>query len=65
MVIMAYVPQSIGEVLAYLSHMMLASPTFKDKTGYLPKENIDTTFFPEPGTAGRPQEARRRTLRDA
>lgn len=24
---------------------MLSSPTFKDKTGYLPRENIDTTFF--------------------
>jgi tRNA 2-selenouridine synthase SelU len=40
-----YVPQDVGELLAYLSHMMLASPTFKDETGYLPWENIDTTFF--------------------
>lgn len=39
-----YVPQSVGKLLDYLSHMMLASPTFKDKTGYLPRENIDTTF---------------------
>lgn len=40
-----YVPQNAGELLGYLAHMMLASPTFKDKTGYLPRENIDTTFF--------------------
>jgi hypothetical protein len=40
-----YVPQSVGELLECLAHMMLASPTFKDKTGYLPRENIDTTFF--------------------
>lgn len=29
----------------YLGHMILASPTFKDETGYLPRENIETTFF--------------------
>jgi hypothetical protein len=40
-----YVSQSVGELLNYLGHMMLASPTFKDKTGFLPRENIDTTFF--------------------
>jgi hypothetical protein len=40
-----YIPQDVGELLAYLSHMMLASPTFKDESGYLPWENIDTTFF--------------------
>lgn len=40
-----YVPQNVGELLDYLAHMRLASPTFKDKTGYLPEENIDTTFF--------------------
>ena len=40
-----YVPQSIGELLDCLAHIMLNSPTFKDETGYLPRENIDTTFF--------------------
>jgi hypothetical protein len=25
--------------------MMLKSPTFKDKTGYLPRQNIDTAFL--------------------
>jgi hypothetical protein len=39
-----YVPQDIGKLLDYLGHMLLAAPTFKDKTGYLPRENIDTTF---------------------
>jgi hypothetical protein len=41
----SYVPQDLSELMAYLSHMMLASPTFRDNTGYLPRENIDTTFF--------------------
>lgn len=40
-----YVPQSIGELLDYLAYMMLASPSFKDKTGYFPWKNIDTAFF--------------------
>ena len=40
-----YVPKGVGELLAYLAHMLLASPTFKDKTGYLPRENIHTTFY--------------------
>ena len=28
-----------------LGSMMLGAPTFKDKTGYFPGKNIDTTFF--------------------
>jgi tRNA 2-selenouridine synthase SelU len=40
-----YVPQGVGELVEYLSHMMLASPTFKDESGYLRWENIDTIFF--------------------
>ena len=39
-----YVPKSVGELLDYLAHMMLAAPTFKDKTGYLPEENVETSF---------------------
>ena len=39
-----YVPQSVGELLDLLSSMMLAAPTFKDKTGYFPRRNIDTVF---------------------
>ena len=39
---MAYVPQDVGELLAYLAHMMLAAPKFK--TRLLPRENMDTTF---------------------
>jgi hypothetical protein len=39
-----YVPKSLSELLDFIAHMMLASPTFKDKTGYLPRQNIDTTF---------------------
>ena len=40
-----YIPQDIGELLDELAHIMVASPTFKDKTGYFPWENIDTDFF--------------------
>ncbi|HTW34509.1 MAG TPA: hypothetical protein VMD53_07820 [Rhizomicrobium sp.] len=40
-----YVPQDVGELLDLLAHMTLAAPTFKDKTGYLRRMNIDTTFF--------------------
>lgn len=40
-----YVPQDVGELLDYLGYMMLASPTFKDKTGYFPRQNIDTAFL--------------------
>ena len=40
-----YVPQNVGELLDHLALMMSASPTFKDETGYLPRENIDTAFF--------------------
>ena len=28
-----------------LGHMMLASPTFEDASGYFPDESIDTNFF--------------------
>lgn len=40
-----YVPQSASELLDFLAHMLFASPTFKDKTGYLREMNIDTTFL--------------------
>lgn len=40
-----YVPQDVGELLDYLGYFMLASPTFEDKTGYLPGQNIDTAFL--------------------
>ena len=40
-----YIPKDVGELSDELAHMMLASPTFKDRTGYFPKDNIDTAFF--------------------
>ena len=40
-----YVPRDIGELLDQVGSMMLSAPTFKDRTGYLPRENIDTAFF--------------------
>ena len=39
-----YVPESISELLDVLAHVRLDSPTFEDETGYLPGQNIDTTF---------------------
>jgi hypothetical protein len=40
-----YVPQNVSELLDYLVNMMHKSPTFKDRTGYLPGQNIDTAFI--------------------
>ncbi len=40
-----YIPQTVGELMDQLAHMMLSAPTFKDKTGYFPQRNVDTTFF--------------------
>lgn len=40
-----HIPHSVGELLDQLGYMMLAAPTFKDKTGYFPQENVDTSFF--------------------
>ena len=40
-----YIPQTIGEIWDQLGGMMLDSPTFVDKTGYLPGRNIETEFF--------------------
>lgn len=41
----SYVPKTIGEMLELLADMMLTSPSFKDKTGYFPEQNIDIEFF--------------------
>jgi hypothetical protein len=40
-----YVHKVISELLDTLAFMMLASPSFKDKTGYFLQQNIDTAFF--------------------
>ena len=40
-----YIPKDVGELQDYLGYMMLASPTFKDKTGYFPQQNVGTAFF--------------------
>jgi hypothetical protein len=40
-----YIPNGIGEIWDFIGSMMLSAPTFKDKTGYFPDRNIDTTFF--------------------
>jgi hypothetical protein len=40
-----YVPQAVGEILDHLDYMILSAPVFKDKTGYFPRENIETAFY--------------------
>ena len=39
------IPQTIGEMMEHLADMLLTSPSFRDKTGYFPEQNIDTMFF--------------------
>ena len=39
------VPNGIGEIVELLGWMMLRSPTFIDKTGYLPDVSLQTTFY--------------------
>ena len=34
----------MGEVIEMLGMMMLSSPTFMDKSGYFPEQNLDTVF---------------------
>ncbi len=40
-----YIPYNIDELLDQVGSMMLAAPTFKDKTGYFLQMNIDAEFF--------------------
>lgn len=40
-----YIPQGASEIWDFLGAMTLSAPTFKDKTGYFPDQNIDTEFF--------------------
>lgn len=39
-----YIPQTISEIWDMLGSMVLSAPTFLDKTGYFPWQNIDTEF---------------------
>ena len=39
-----YIPRNASELLDLLGSMMLSSPTFADKTGYLPGMSLETTF---------------------
>src|ERR1700679_2217860 len=40
-----YIPQTIGSVMDKLGFIMLSSPTFADKTGHFPEQNVETTFY--------------------
>lgn len=40
-----YIPKDISEIWDVLGSMMLSAPTFRDKTGYFPDQNIDTEFY--------------------
>ena len=39
------VPETIGDLLHELDYVMLTSPTFVDKTGYFPRQSLDTEFL--------------------
>jgi hypothetical protein len=39
-----YVPKDIGEIMDLLGRMTVKSPTFVDKRGRFPDDNIDTVF---------------------
>ena len=40
-----YIPKGVSEIMDLLGMMMLSSPTFIDKTGYFPWQNIDNVFY--------------------
>jgi hypothetical protein len=40
-----YIPEGVSEVMDQLGMMMLSSPTFIDKTGYFPYQNIEVVFL--------------------
>lgn len=39
-----YIPKGVSQIMDYLGMMMLDSPTFVDRTGYLPGRNLEITF---------------------
>jgi hypothetical protein len=39
-----YIPKNISELRDLLGWMMLASPTFADKSGYFPGRSVETAF---------------------
>jgi hypothetical protein len=40
-----YIPKTRGEIFDFLASMILGAPTFIDKSGYFPDQNMDTEFF--------------------
>lgn len=40
-----YIPNTKGEFLDLLASMILSAPTFIDKSGHFPEQDIDTEFF--------------------
>jgi hypothetical protein len=39
-----HIPQSISQIMEVLAFILFESPTFVDRTGYFPQQNIDTVF---------------------
>ena len=39
-----HIPQSIRQIMEVLALILFKSPTFVDRTGYFPGQNIDTVF---------------------
>lgn len=40
-----YIPESLSEIYDLLALMVLKAPTFVDKTGYFPEQDIHTVFI--------------------
>lgn len=40
-----YVPQTVGEIWDMLAAFMADAPTFIDRSGFFPGQNIDTEFY--------------------
>lgn len=40
-----YIPTGMSEIWDFLGSMVLSSPTFVDKTGYFPEQNLKSEFF--------------------
>ncbi len=40
-----HIPSSFGKLLDTMTFMLLCSPKFVDRTGYLPWQNLETSFY--------------------
>lgn len=40
-----YIPDGIGEIMDHLGFMMIYSPTFENKSDWIPNDDFDTVFY--------------------